>query len=92
LRRQAPDPVAEIHPSTAEKYGIVEGDMIILETRKGQIRVKAKTTEDMMCGVINVLHGWEGDANESLLTELEARDPVTGYTETRALACRIRKG
>lgn len=92
LRRQAPDPIAEIHPGTAGKYGIVNGDMIILETRKGQIRVKARTTEDMMAGVINVLHGWEGDANESLLTELEARDPVTGYTEMRALACRIRKG
>jgi len=92
LRRQAPDPIAEIHPSTAEKYGILNDESIIVETRKGQIRVKAKTTEDMMPGVINVLHGWEGDANESLLTELEARDPVTGYTEMRALACRIRKG
>jgi hypothetical protein len=56
-----------------------------------KVKVKAKTTEEMMCGVINVLHGWEGDANESLLTELEPRDPVTGYTEMRALACRIRK-
>jgi anaerobic selenocysteine-containing dehydrogenase len=91
LRRQAPDPIAEIHPGTAEKYGIVDGDMIILETRGGQIRVKARTTEDMMDDVVNVFHGWEGDANESLLTELEPRDPVTGYTEMRALACRIRK-
>jgi anaerobic selenocysteine-containing dehydrogenase len=91
LRRRAPDPIAEIHPDTAKKHDVVDGDLIIVETRKGQIKVKAKTTEAMMAGVVNVLHGWEGDANESLLTELEARDPVTGYTEMRALACRIRK-
>ena len=91
LRRRAPDPIAEIHPDTAKKHGVVDGDLIFVETRKGQIRVKAKTTEAMMAGVVNVLHGWEGDANESVLTELEARDPVTGYTEMRALACRIRK-
>lgn len=92
LRRRVPDPIAEIHPDTAKKNGIVDGDLIFVETRKGQIRVKAKTTEEIMVGVVNVLHGWEGDANESRLTELEARDPVTGYTEMRALACRIRKG
>jgi len=91
LRRRAPDPIAEIHPDTAKKHGVVDGDLIFVETRKGQIKVKAKTTEEMMAGVVNVLHGWEGDANESVLTELEARDPVTGYTEMRALACRIRK-
>ncbi|MGQ9646524.1 MAG: molybdopterin-containing oxidoreductase family protein [Thermodesulfobacteriota bacterium] len=91
LRRQAPDPIAEIHPDTARKYGIGDGNLIIVETRKGQIKVKAKTTQAIMPGVVNVLHGWEGDANESLLTELETRDPVTGYAEMRALACRIRK-
>jgi anaerobic selenocysteine-containing dehydrogenase len=92
LRRQAPDPIAEIHPDTARRHGIVDGDLIIVETRKAQIKLKAKITEEMMAGVVNVLHGWGGDANESLLTESEARDPVTGYTEMRALACRIRKG
>ena len=92
MRRLAPDPIAEIHPDTAKKHGVADGDLIFVETRKGRIKVKTKTTEEMMAGVVNVLHGWEGDANESVLTELEARDPVTGYTEMRALACRIRKG
>jgi anaerobic selenocysteine-containing dehydrogenase len=91
LRRRAPDPIAEIHPETAKKHDVVDGALIFVETRKGQIKVKVKTTNAIMAGVVNVLHGWEGDANESLLTELEARDPVTGYTEMRALACRIRK-
>jgi anaerobic selenocysteine-containing dehydrogenase len=39
LRRQAPDPIAEIHPDTARKYGILEDDWIVVETRKGQINL-----------------------------------------------------
>ena len=50
-----------------------------------------KATEDIMPGVINVLHGWAEELNENVLTDVEAQDPVTGYPELRALACRIRK-
>ena len=91
LRELAPDPAAEIHPSTAAEYGLADGDMIIVETEKGQIKVKSKTTADIRPGVVNVLHGWAEELNENVLTDVEARDPVTGYPELRALACRIRK-
>jgi len=91
LRSLAPYPVAWIHPSTAQKANIVEGEDIFVETRSGKISVKACITEDMMPGVVSVAHGWEEDANANVLTELEARDSVTGYCEFRNLACRIRK-
>jgi hypothetical protein len=38
-----------------------------------------------------VPHGWAKGLNENVLTEMDPRDPVTGYPELRALACRIRK-
>jgi len=91
LKEQASDPIAEVHPGTAETYGIADGDMTVVETRKGKIRVKARTTEDTMPGVVGLIHGWEGASNQNRLTELEPRDPVTGYPELRALACRIMK-
>jgi anaerobic selenocysteine-containing dehydrogenase len=91
LRKLSSDPTAEIHPETARAYGILDGDMIVLETRRGQIEIRVETTEDVMRGVVNVLHGWPGKVNQNLLTELEPRDPVTGYTEMRALACRVSK-
>jgi len=91
LRRKAPNPIAEIHPGTARKYGIGDGDMITVETRRGQIQVKANITQDLMPGVVSVVHGWEDELNQNVLTELEPRDPVTGYPELRALACRISK-
>ena len=91
LRRKAPNPIAEIHPGTARKYGIGDGDMITVETRRGQIQVKANITQDLMPGVVSVVHGWEDELNQNVLTELEPRDPVTGYPELGSLACRISK-
>ena len=90
LRDLSPDPIAELNPSTAGDYNIRNGEWMVVETQKGRIRVKAETTADMMPGVISVLHGWSGDHNQNMLTALEPRDPVTGYPELRAIACRIR--
>jgi anaerobic selenocysteine-containing dehydrogenase len=89
LRELAPDPIAELNPATAGEYKVQDGEWMVVETQKGMIRVKAATTEDMMPGVINVLHGWSGDQNQNLLTQTAPRDPVTGYPELRAIACRI---
>jgi len=90
LRQAAPEPIAEIHPDTARRYGIADADIIAVETRKGQIRIKVRTTEDLAPQVVSIPHGW-AQANANVLTELEPRDPVTGYTELKALLCRIRK-
>ena len=90
LRQSAPEPIAEIHPETAIKYGVADGDTIAVETRKGQIEIKVRTTEDLAPGVVSIPHGW-AQANANVLTELEPRDPVTGYTQLKALLCRISK-
>jgi len=65
--------------------------MMNIETQKGKILMKAKTTEKLVRGVLSIPHGWNKNANANLLTELEPRDPVTGYTEMKALLCRISK-
>ncbi|MEA2085483.1 MAG: molybdopterin-dependent oxidoreductase [Chloroflexota bacterium] len=90
LRRLAPGPLAEVHPDTAGKYGIADGDMIVLETKGGQLKIKVRTTEELLPGMVSIPHGW-AEANANLLTELEPRDPVTGYSELKALLCRISK-
>ncbi len=90
LRQSAPEPIAEVHPDTAREYSVADGDTIAVETRKGRIEIKARVTEDLLPGVVSIPHGW-AEANVNLLTELEPRDPVTGYTQLKALLCRIRK-
>jgi len=91
LRENAPDPVAEIHPETASANGIADKDWVTVETCRGAINVRASLTENLLPGVVNLLHGWEREENQNVLTDLESRDPITGYPELRALACRIRK-
>ncbi|MFC1866946.1 molybdopterin-dependent oxidoreductase [Thermodesulfobacteriota bacterium] len=90
LEKTAPEALAEIHPETAAKYGLDDGNMAHIETTKGGIDIKIVTNEDLHPGIISVPHGW-AKANVNNLTELEPRDPVTGYTEMKALLCNIRK-
>lgn len=90
VHKTAPEPLAEIHPDTASQYGIADGDMMAVETPKGKIYIKVQTTDKLVRGVLSVPHGWD-KANANFLTELEPRDPVTGYTEMKALLCRISK-
>jgi len=90
LRRQSPEPLAEIHPDTAREYGIGDGDMITIVTPKDEITIKISLTEDIVPTVVSIPHGWP-EANANLLTSLDVRDPVTGYTEMKALLCSIKK-
>ena len=90
MRKTAPEPLAELHPETAKKYGISDGDMMTVETVKGKVDFRAKTTEALLQGVVSIPHGW-AKANSNFLTELDRRDPVTGYTEMKSLLCKIRK-
>jgi len=91
LRQLAPEAVAEVHPATAREYDVADGDMMLVETKGGQIKVKASVTEDLKPGVVSLIHGWEGELNENVLTQMEPTDPVTGYAEFRNIACRIKK-
>ncbi|MCD6153569.1 MAG: molybdopterin-dependent oxidoreductase [Syntrophobacterales bacterium] len=58
LRKMRPHPKVEIHPETAGKYGINEGDEVIIETRNGKITQIANLTDTVHPGIINASHGW----------------------------------
>jgi len=91
LRVLAPEPLAWVNPKVAKSAGISDGDEIIVETRSGEVSVKASLTEDMMPGVVSLTHGWENEQNANNLVSLDICDPVTGYCEFRNVACRIKK-
>ncbi len=91
LRKLSPDPLAEIGPETAQKYGIEEGDPLRIETNRGQVTMKARVDDRVAEGVVLVPHGWGGKANANLLTDVACREPIMGYPDQKSLQCRIRK-
>ncbi|MEW5723850.1 MAG: molybdopterin-dependent oxidoreductase [Thermodesulfobacteriota bacterium] len=58
LLEREPEPLVELHPDTARASGVGEGEEVLVETRYGCIRVKARVTEAIVPGVLSVVHGW----------------------------------
>ncbi len=91
LQKRSPFPKAEIGPATAAEYGIGHGDDVIVETDRGQVRMKAHVDERVMEGVVLVPHGWPADGNCNFLTDCRCREPIMGYPQWKGLLCNIRK-
>ncbi len=58
LRDIDPDPIITIHPKTAEKYGIGEGDWVEVYNMFGQARLRAKISDTLHEQVVHCTHGW----------------------------------
>ncbi len=58
LREQQKEPVLEIHPDTAEKLGIGNGEKVCVENWLGKITVTALTTPIIHPDVVMAEHGW----------------------------------
>ncbi len=58
LREQHKEPLMEIHPDTAEKYGVVHGEKVCIENWLGKITVKALVTPVIHPDVVMAEHGW----------------------------------
>jgi anaerobic selenocysteine-containing dehydrogenase len=96
------DPVVEIHPDTAKKEGIREGDWVVIESPRGKVRQRAKLFEGMDPRVVSAEHAWWfpekkdpghgwDESNINILTDnaYENCDPAMGATHIRTLLCRI---
>lgn len=103
FRRAHDYPQVEIHPDTAAKHGIVDGDMVYIESPRGRIEQKAWVHGGIDPRVINCEYGWwfperggpdHGcyDSNCNVLTSQEGPfDPCMGTYQLRGLLCRIYK-
>ncbi len=91
LKDMNPEPMAEMAPATAAKYGISDRDRIVIETNTGRVMMKACLEERLAEDVVIVPHGWPGEANANLLTDTQCREPIMGYPEVKSLLCSVRK-
>ncbi len=107
LRRRAPDPEVELHPTAAAERAIRPGDWVRIETPLGGVRARARFNETLQPDVVCGQHGWwqacadigapaydpfgPDGANYNLLIGRDATDPVSGSVPHRAYLCEIRR-
>ncbi len=104
LRKRHPEPFVSVHHETAARYGIADGDMVYVETKRGRIRQKALLTDDIDPRVVGVDYGWwfpekgpggeygwaEGNVN-ILTDDAEPWGREMGTATLRGFLCRIYK-
>ena len=91
LNKLFPEALCEVGPQTAGKYEIQDGDRVAIETNRGRVVMKARVDDRVAEGIVLVPHGWGGEANGNLLTDITCREPIMGYPDQKSLQCAIRK-
>jgi len=101
LREKEPLPFVEIHPETALRHGVRDGEPVIIETRYGSIEQTARVTDIVHPRVLSASLGWwfpEGRAedqydwrtsNFNMLTSMEKTGREFGTPNLKNLPCRI---
>ncbi|MCL6638262.1 MAG: molybdopterin-dependent oxidoreductase [Firmicutes bacterium] len=88
LRNSNPEPLAEMNPATAARYGLADGDLAEIETKNGKVKMRVRATGKLAPGVVSVPHGWAA-ANVNLLVDMDVFDPITAYPDFKAVLCRV---
>jgi anaerobic selenocysteine-containing dehydrogenase len=73
LREMNPDPLIEINPQDALKYGVVDGQWVEVENPFGKCVLKAKVSQIVKSGVVHAQHGFwfpETDGEEPNLYDV----------------------
>lgn len=94
---------ALMHPSDMKARDLVDGAMIVVETRVGKEQIEVQASDEIMQGVVSIPHGWghnrpgtklgiaQSHAGVSVndLVDDKLYDPVTGNAALNGVPCKI---
>ncbi|QTQ30235.1 Molybdopterin dinucleotide-binding domain-containing protein [Aromatoleum bremense] len=101
MKKYSAEAICELNPHTASRYGLKEGEMIWIESRKGRIQQRLKISEHVHPNVILAAFGWwdtEAEDNEydwrkyniNILSEGDgANCPATGSVQLCGIPVRV---
>jgi assimilatory nitrate reductase catalytic subunit len=87
---QYPEPLLELHPVLAQKYGIADKDWVTVESRRGALTVRCQVVTTIRPDVVFVPYHWAGAKSINRVT-ISAQDPISKIPEYKVCAVRIRK-
>lgn len=95
LKKHIPRPFLEIHPSDAGQRRIAEGDLVQIESRRGEVRVQARLSTEIRPGVVFLPMHWGKTGNHDLgrannLTH-NLVDPISKEPDFKFCAVRVFK-
>ncbi|UAC50007.1 molybdopterin-dependent oxidoreductase [Bacillus aquiflavi] len=77
----------DIHPNDANLLGIQDGDLVKVTSRRGEITVKTKVTDQVVPGLVFMSFHWS-EVPTNILT-IDEYDPISGTAEFKACAVNI---
>lgn len=83
----APEALAEMNPTDAERFGVNEGDMLRLTSRRGSVTIKATITDRTQPGTVFTTYNYN-DTPVNFLT-LDALDRLSRTPEYKLCAIRV---
>jgi len=90
LREMCPKPPVFIHPETAARHGIGDGDKMVIETKTGMASGYARLTEGLQPDVIQASPGWWGEENINLVIPWGQYAEGIGTVSMRGILCRVK--
>ncbi|MEJ2862741.1 molybdopterin oxidoreductase family protein [Actinomycetospora flava] len=83
-----PEPAVEVHPDLAARLGLADGGDLLLRTRRGSARMRARLTSTIRPDTVFAPFHWAGDQTINDLTN-PALDPASRMPEFKVCAVEL---
>jgi assimilatory nitrate reductase catalytic subunit len=90
LKEAAPEAFVEIHPALARHFGIADGEIVRIATRRGTAEARARLTQTIRQDTLFMPFHYAASGRANLLTN-PALDPVSRMPEFKVCAARLEK-
>ncbi|HWE90848.1 MAG TPA: molybdopterin-dependent oxidoreductase [Pseudonocardiaceae bacterium] len=88
LLAAVPEPYVEVHPDTAARAGLSDGEWALVSSRRGQVRARVRHIPSMRLDVVFLPFHFPGTGRANLLTN-PALDPTSRMPEFKVCAVRL---
>jgi assimilatory nitrate reductase catalytic subunit len=87
---QYPEPLVEIHPELALRHGLRSGDVVRVQSRRGEVTLACRVVKTIRPDTIFIPYHWTEGKSANRLT-VRALDPVAKIPEFKVCAVRLQR-